>query len=84
MMAHVAIHQGNVFEYDVCNKKFNTKPNLDQHQRGHHGDGWPTPCGEFVDWPRKLSAHKKGCPKCIKIKVKEERKAAKLAKKLSK
>ena len=84
MLAHATTHQGNEFTCDVCSKKFNIKPNLDQHIRGHHGDGWPTPCGETVDWLRNLSAHKRGCPKCIQIKVKEERKAAKLAKNLAK
>ena len=42
-------------------RTFNIRCSMDQHVRGTHGLGWGTPCGKTVDWPRKLSSHKRHC-----------------------
>ena len=66
--------------YAVCRKKFNTKPNLNQHTHGHHGTGWLTPCGKSVDWPCKLSHHKHKYSTCKSIILQQKQKAKRLAK----
>ena len=83
MLAHAATHHSQEFTCDICSKKFNMKPNLDQHKRGCHSDGWVTPCGQSVDWPHKLSKHKQVCKKCKQIKARKEKNAAILALQLS-
>ena len=80
MLAHQATHQNKVFQCTVCRKKFNTKPNFDQHTRGCHGIGWLTPCGKSVDWPQKLSWHKYTCSTCKGIILRQKHKATRLAK----
>ena len=62
MLAHQRTHH-EVFSCNMCQCTFHSKPTLDQHVRGCHGPGWPTPCGQSVDWPRKLSSHKHSCKK---------------------
>ena len=48
-------------------KRLNIQCSMDQHVRGTHGPGWATPCGNTVDWPRKLSSHKCHCENCKAI-----------------
>ena len=84
MLAHQATHQNLVFTCKTCAKKFNTKPNLNQHEHGSHGAGWQTPCGINVDWPQKLSPHKKCCSKCKRLIQQEEKKDKKLVDQLAK
>ena len=83
MLAHQRTHH-DVFTCTTCQHTFHSKPTLDQHVRGCHGHGWPTPCGQNVDWPHKLSSHKHSCKKCIAIQIKEDKKALKIAKAIEK
>ena len=85
MDTHRQIHQGQVFSCDKCSFfKTDTAPNLRQHISGKHGKGWRSPCGQRVSWPSKMFRHRKKCTVCKNIKMKIDKQAEKLAKKLSK
>ena len=51
--AHMMVHEDKQFKCDTCSKTFNTKPNLQQHIQGKHGEGWRALCGKKFPWPKK-------------------------------
>ena len=58
---------------DLCpmtsEKTFNNDVALKQHQRGMHGPGWTTPCGDYKKWKSAYGKHLKECKKCMKIRA---------------
>ena len=60
MDAHHIVHQNQKFTCEKCPTfSTNTLPNLHQHQRNKHGQGWRSPCGKQFDWPPKMFRQKK-------------------------
>ena len=47
---HVDTHTDERHSCDQCDKTFNTIPNLKQHIKGAHGDGFISLCGASFDW----------------------------------
>ena len=57
---------------DQCDKTFNTIPNLKQHIKGAHGDGFISLCGANFDWSDTQNEHQKDCDDCMIIKELKE------------
>ena len=65
--------------HDVClkcelcpnstEKEYTNSVALQQHQRGMHGPGWTTFCGENYKRKSRYTIHWAGCKKCIKHKA---------------
>ena len=47
---HVDTHTDERHSCDQCDKTFNTIPNLKQHIKGAHGEGFISLCGASFDW----------------------------------
>ena len=62
---------GTELQCDLClinsTKTFSNDVALKQHQRGMHGPGWTTPCGENKKWKSAYGKHLKECKKCMKM-----------------
>ena len=57
MKAHAKKHNAEWIQCPKCPISFKTSQELNQHNRGRHGSGYPTPCGVYKQWPREVSAH---------------------------
>ena len=68
MMIHARTHN-TVLKCELCpksnEKTYNSRYAMDQHQRGMHGDGWDSFCGENFKWKSKYSRHMKKCTACL-------------------
>ena len=76
--AHMIIHEEKEFKCYACSETFNTKPNLQQHIQGKHGEGWRALCGKKYMWPKKMHNHERLCKSCMKLDQKEKDHLAKI------
>ena len=86
LVLHDEIHQGKKYTCKVrgCNYYTNRKQNLDQHTKGKHGEGWPSPCGVKFEWKPKMLRHRSSCKACKKVLKTNEQKKIMIAKKADK
>ena len=82
MKLHAKVHQGYLFQCDHCKYNSTSQSNLDQHIQGHHGEKFPTLCGEVYSWRHQVTTHQEGCVKCIQITTEQEKACKKLAAKV--
>ena len=68
LQQHIDTHTDERHPCEECDKTFNTIPNLKQHMKGAHGDGFIALCGVSFDWSDPRNEHQKDCDECIKIK----------------
>ena len=63
-------HSPDAWTCKKCNpeKTFDTYSYYTQHDKGVHGKGFKTRCGEIKRWPHQRSKHQKDCTKCRALK----------------
>ena len=54
---HIDTHTDERHPCEKCDKTFNTIPNLKQHMKGAHGDGFIALCGASFDWSDPCNEH---------------------------
>ena len=70
MWQHLQKHSPDTWTCKKCNpeKTFNTYSYYTQHDKGFHGKGFKTRCGEIKKWPYQRSKHQQDCTKCRALK----------------
>ena len=58
---HIVTHDDQKFKYTICNKMFNTEPNLKQYLRGKHGKGFIALCSAVYDCSNGRNEHQVEC-----------------------
>ena len=70
MWQHLQKHSPDTWTCKKWNseKTFDTYSYYTQHDKGLHGKGFKTRCGEIKRWPYQKSKHQKDCTKCRALK----------------